>query len=227
VSLLAFRRASDIAAAERRRFESAAAEFIAVQRLNDDRPEARTTLANFFAHQGQFAEAETEYNAALRLSPEYAPAYVNLADLYRQMGRDIDAERLLRGAVQVIPTDAGVRHALGLALVRLKRLPEGVGELRQAATLWPTNARYCYVYGVALHATGNNEEARAVLKANLARHPSDRNTLLALVNFNRDAGDLDAALGYAKQLAQLAPNDANVAHLVDDLQQRARKAGEQ
>ena len=227
VSLLAFRRASEMANDERRRFESAAAEFIAAQRLNDDRPEARTTLANFFARQGRVPEAVSEYNAALRLSPQYAPAYVNLADLYRQADRDNDAERMLRGAVQIVPADAGIHHALGLTLVRLKRLPEGVGELRQAASLEPGNARYCYVYGVALHATGSKDEALAVLKQSLARHPDDRNTLLALVNFNRDAGDFDAALVYARQLARFAPNDANVARLIDDLRRYAKKAGEQ
>jgi len=67
--------------ADRERFERAAAEFIAAQRLNADRPEARSTLGNFFARRGRPAEAEVEYRAALRLSPQSAPAAINLADL--------------------------------------------------------------------------------------------------------------------------------------------------
>ena len=34
----------------------------------------------------------------------------------------------------------------------------------------------------------------------LTRHPADRDTLLALVTFNRDAGDVGAALDYAERL---------------------------
>ena len=74
--------------ADREQFERAAAEFIAAQRLNADRPEARATLGNFLARRGFPADAEIEYKAALRLSPQYAPAVINLADLYRQLARD-------------------------------------------------------------------------------------------------------------------------------------------
>ncbi len=85
--------------ADRDRFDRAAAEFIAAQRFNADRPEARATLGNFFARRGQAANAETEYRAALRLEPQYATAAVNLADLYRQLGRDTDGESVLRAAI--------------------------------------------------------------------------------------------------------------------------------
>ena len=71
--------------ADRERFERAAAEFIAAQRLNADRPEARSALGDFYARRGRSAEAEAEYKAALRLSPQYAPAAINLADLYREL----------------------------------------------------------------------------------------------------------------------------------------------
>src|SRR5262249_57036587 len=39
-------------AADRERFERAAAEFVAAQRLNADRPEARSALGNFYARRG-------------------------------------------------------------------------------------------------------------------------------------------------------------------------------
>jgi hypothetical protein len=46
-----------------------------------------------------------------------------------------------------------------------------------------------------LHSAGRAGDAMVVLKENLARHPIDRDTLLALVTFNRDAGDIASALG--------------------------------
>jgi tetratricopeptide (TPR) repeat protein len=118
---------------DRERFERAAAEFVAAQRLNADRPEARSTLGNFFARRGLAAEAEAEYKAALRLSPQFAPAAINLADLYRQRGRDGDGEEVLRTAIDASPRHAGLHHALGLTLTRLKRSDGAIAELRRAA----------------------------------------------------------------------------------------------
>jgi tetratricopeptide (TPR) repeat protein len=209
--------------ADRERFERAAAEFIAAQRLNADRPEARSTLGNFFARQGRAGEAEVEYRAALRLSPQYAPAAINLADLYRSLARDAEGESVLRAAIAASPRDAGLHHALGLALTRLKRPDDALAELRQAAELDPERTRYAYVYGVALHSAGRAGEAMAVLRENLARHPADRDTLLALVSFHRDAGELAAALEYAQRLARIAPDDRDVAGLVQTLQGRIER----
>jgi predicted CXXCH cytochrome family protein len=211
--------------ADRERFERAAAEFIAAQRLNADRPEARSTLGNFFARRGRAGEAEAEYQAALRLSPQYAPAAINLADLYRSLGRDAEGESVLRTAIAASTRDAGLHHALGLALTRLKRPDDALAELRQAAELDPERARYAYVYAVALHSGGRAGEAMAALKENLARHPADRDTLLALVSFHRDAGELAAALEYAQRLARIAPDDREVAGLVRTLQGRIERPG--
>src|SRR4051812_10610049 len=86
----------------------AQAEFIAAQRLNADRPEARATLGNFLARRGLPAEAEAEYKAALRINPQYSPAAINLADLYRQLGRDDEGEITLRTAIAASSRDPGL-----------------------------------------------------------------------------------------------------------------------
>jgi tetratricopeptide (TPR) repeat protein len=97
--------------ADRAPFERAAAEFIAAQRFNADRPEARATLGNFHARRGLLADAEIEYKTALRLSPQYGAAAVNLAELYRQLGRDGEGESVLRTAIAALPRDASLHHA--------------------------------------------------------------------------------------------------------------------
>jgi predicted CXXCH cytochrome family protein len=203
--------------ADRERFERAAAEFIAAQRLNADRPESRATLGNFLARRGLPSDAEAEYRAALRLSPRYTPAAVNLADLYRQLGRDGDGERILRMAIAAVPQDGGLHHALGLTLTRLKRSDEALAEFRRAAELEPDRARYAYVYAVALHSAGRIAEALAILKGILAKHPNDRDTLLALINFSRAAGDTASALEYAERLARIFPDDQGLARLIREL----------
>jgi tetratricopeptide (TPR) repeat protein len=206
--------------ADRERFESAAAEFVAVQQLNADRPENRSTLANFYARRGLRAEAEAEYKAALRLSPQYTPAAINLADLYRASGREPEGLAILRDTVAAAPQDAGLHYALGLALTRQKQNNEALAELRRATELAPDHAQYAYVYAVGLHSAGRVEDALSILKENLAKHPTDRDSLLALVSFNRDAGNIATALDYAQRLAQIAPNDRRVSELVDTLRRQ-------
>ncbi len=208
--------------ADRARFDQAATEFIAAQRANAERPEARATLANFLAQQGQSAEAETEYKAALRLSPLYTIAAVNLADLYRQLGRDKEGESVLRTAITTSPRDAAIRHALGLALTRLKRPNEALVEFQRASELEPDSSQYAYVYSVALHSGGHGEQAMTVLKEALKGHPNDRSILSALVAFNRTDGDAEAALTYAQRLAVITPDDPSLTRLIDELRQATK-----
>jgi hypothetical protein len=48
--------------------------------------------------------------------------------------------------------------------------------------------------------------------------------LLALITFNRDGGEVGAALAYAERLAQLAPGDRQVSELVDALKRQLKAA---
>jgi Flp pilus assembly protein TadD len=52
---------------------------------------------------------------------------------------------------------------------------------------------------VALNSAGRRDEAIALLKKALAKHPNDRDTLTALINFRREAGDISGALEYAER----------------------------
>ena len=65
--LLAAVPAASQPSADREKFERAATEFVAAQRLNADRPESRSRLGNFYARRGFAADAEAEYGATLKL----------------------------------------------------------------------------------------------------------------------------------------------------------------
>ena len=202
-SLLASVPAAGLSADDRRRFDSAAREYVEVQRFNADRPEGRVTLGAFFAQRGEPGMAEAEYRAAITLAPRSIPAYVNLADLYRGLGRDKEGETILRKALAIEPANAAVHHALGLLLVREHRLPEATAMLAKAAEIDPQQAHYAYVYAIALNSAGQRHEARAVLEASHARHPADRETLTGLATLAGDAGDQQAAAHWAELLARL------------------------
>jgi Flp pilus assembly protein TadD len=96
-----------------------------------------------------------------------------------------------------------------------------VAAIARAAEIDPDNARYAYIHGIALNSAGRSEDALEVLEASHARHPADRDTLLALVTINRDAGRLAAALTWADRLAAVDPQART---LRDEI---ARLAGEQ
>lgn len=217
VELLAAVPASDQPVADRAKFAQAAAEFVTAQKLNADRPEARTALGNFLARQAKNIEAETEYRAALKLDGSFAPAAINLSDLYRQLGHDGDGERVLREALSTSARNAALHHALGLTLVRLKRNDAALDELRQAASLDPGHARYAYVYAVGLHSSGRRDEALVVLRNALQLHPNDREVLSAALTLSREKADAVSALDFAERLSRLTPGNPEIEDLIKQL----------
>ena len=206
--------------ATRAAYERAAAEFVAVQHVNDDRPESRTNLGTYFATRGRVAAAEAEFRAALALDPTFVPAYVNLADLYRAEQREPDVRRVLAEGLTAVPDDAALHYALGLALVRAQRTAEGFRHIERAAARAPDNVRFVYTYAVSLHSTGKPREAIAVLEKALRRRPYDRDVLVALITFNRDQGAIEQALGYAERMAAQYPDDPEARRLVAELRAR-------
>ncbi len=189
--------------------------------LDADWASAVVNLGNLRLRQGRVEDAIAAFQRAARLDPLYAPAWLNQADAWRVAGRDAEGEKALREAMTRMPRHADLQHALGLLLVRKGDKVAALAALAQAARLAPDNSRYAYVHAIALHSAGKRSEALAVLGAAHARHPGDVDILSALVSINTEAGQHKAALGYARQLATLLPNDPSVQRLLADVQSRA------
>ena len=200
-------------------------EYIEAEQFNADRPESHLNLGLLYAGRGRFGEAEAAYRTAIRMNPSNIQAYVNLADLFRSLGRDTDGEPILHEALRTAPQAAEVHHALGLLLVRQQRLLEAIEPLGKAADLLPENARFNYVYGVALNSTGDTNRALAVLERASRRHRNDRDILMALVTIHRDTGSLQTALQYARALLALVPNDQAVRQLTAQLRAQLQAQG--
>ena len=145
---------------------------------------------------------------------------VNLADLDRQRGQDKEGAELLRAAIVIEPNNAAIKHSLGLLHVRQRNLMDALPLLRDAAALDPDNARYAYVYAVALNSSGSGAEARALLARTYKQHPTDRNVLMGLIAFERDSGDVAAAMTHTQELAVLEPQNPEVRTLLEDLRRR-------
>ncbi|MCW2276508.1 tetratricopeptide repeat protein [Rhodoblastus acidophilus] len=205
---------------QRARLERLFAECESLLRLYQDRPEGRANLAIFLVGRNRLAEAEAELLAGLKLDPTASELSVNLADLYRATGRDELAAQVLRDSLAVAPNNGAAHHALGLALVRRKNYPEALDHLGKASTLAPDDARFAYVFGVALKSLGKPEQSRAVLQAALQHHPWDAALLNATLSDALASGDVAAAAPLAKRLSSLRPDDQNLARLAAKLADR-------
>ncbi|MGE4173915.1 MAG: tetratricopeptide repeat protein [Methylocystis sp.] len=215
---LAEQTVDDLASEDRARLENAWNEYEASQKLNADRPEGRANLGTFLFRRRRPREAEAEYLAGLRLEPSAIPLSINLADLYRAQKREADSERILREAIARVPDSAAARHALGLALVRQQRYDEALAELARAVELDADEARYAYVYIVALNSLGRTAEARTLLDKAVQRFPFDAQLLQLALQEMLQANDVRRAASIARTLADLAPDNAEIARLAASLE---------
>lgn len=199
-------------------FTEALQAYEAAQLVNADRPESHMNLGLLYAQQGRLGEAQQAYRTALRIAPEFVQAYVNLADVYRALGRDAEGEALLRQAIQLDANAAEAHYALGLLLVRQRKAEEALVLLQEAVRLQPANARFSYVLGVALNTNGQAVQALQVLERAYQQHPNDSDILTALATMNRDAGNRDVALRYARALLALNPQNPSAQQLVAQLE---------
>jgi predicted CXXCH cytochrome family protein len=206
-----------LSAEQRSALRSASDEYIAMQRYNADRPEARTNLGTFLAQQQRFDDAQIEFQEALKLDARYVPAYVNAADAYRRRGREEDAIRVLREGIAQSPSSAPLHHSLGLAFARGQQRDAALPELAKAAQLAPDSARYTYVYAVALNSVGRAPDAIKTLQRAAERWPADRDILIALAAMERDAGHRDAARKAVQALVAADPSDREARALLDQL----------
>jgi len=119
----------------------------------------------------------------------------------------------LRQGLKADPRSAVLHHTLGLALTRQKARELSLQEFKTAVQLAPGDARFAYVYGVALNDAGQPDDALSVLKTALKVNRYDRDLLLALVYFSRQAGDVAAVREYLGLLRELDPDDAEFIRL--------------
>ncbi len=192
-------------------------EYIACLEVNADRPESHMNLGLLYEKLGQLDKAENEFKSAISIDPMFAPAAVDLADLYRAQNKDQEGEHVLRDAIARMPLDASLQYALGLVMIREKHYVQALQLLASAAHKDPENARYNYVYAVALKDADRKSEAIGTLEASINLHPYDRDSLASLVNWLGRSGNSNKALVYAERLAQLEPDNLDVQQAIAEL----------
>ena len=192
-------------------------EYIGAVLSSAEHPQSHVNLGLLYQGLGDNDKAENAYRQALTLDPTYVIAYVNLADLYRARQQDDKAEAILLAARAAVGDNADVEHALGLQYVRSQQLPKALESLAKAARLQPENARYAYVYAVALNGNGESEHSIRILEDVHAKFPYDRDVLFALVSYNKAMGNMPAATAYANKLVEMDPRYGSVDQIMQQL----------
>lgn len=185
-----------------------------------ERPEAHLNLGLFYSERHDVARAEAEYLLAIKLGRQFVPAYANLADLYRATDRDADAERTLDEGLAAVPENPNLLHALGLLRIRQGQHAEALALFARANKLAPGNARFAYVYAVALRSSGKSEQALHTLDEALALNPNAPELLYARASYALEDGDIPAAKEYATRFIGVAPEDPRAVPLLQQAESK-------
>src|SRR5262249_10708670 len=110
--------------------------------------------------------------------------------------------------LQQAPQAADLHHSLGLTYVRLGQTKDALPLLQKAVELAPDNARYAFVYAVALHDTGEPRRGLEALERMLQRQPDNGELLSVLIDWSLEQRDHAKAKQYMSHFEQLHPNDA-------------------
>jgi tetratricopeptide (TPR) repeat protein len=176
--------------------QDATREFERVLRLEPTDLNARFHLALIALRSGKLREAVRQLRTLLEESGPNFPAYVNLAIALRALGRTEDSLLVLDEAEALRPGNAATALARGVGLLHAHKVVEARAALAEhRQRLGESGASIEYFYHAALAAAllWEHEEAEAVLRDGLERHPTAAPLLLMLGLVREQRNDLDDA----------------------------------
>jgi tetratricopeptide (TPR) repeat protein len=177
-------------------------EYEKILRFTAERPESQLNLGLFYSNRKMPKKAAKAYEEALYLQPQFVPAYINYSNFLMSQGKNEEAFNLLQKGIKILPTIGIFHHALGLWYVRNKKSTESISEFKKATELDVHNARFAYVYAVAL-AQKSPEDAIAILEKAYSEHSANVQIVSGLVYYCKQVGDIEKSKKYEKKLKRL------------------------
>jgi tetratricopeptide (TPR) repeat protein len=163
-----------IAFAEKGDPESAAREFEASLKFEPGDIRTLYNIAGMRTRQGRIDEAVEYYNRVLKLKPGDVGTYIAIASMRAARGEFERAIDSYREGLKYNPNDAEIRSDLGLLLLQLNRLDEGITELEHSVKIKADSAAYCNL-GLAWAQKGRLDRAMECYAKSIQLNPNNAN----------------------------------------------------
>jgi Tfp pilus assembly protein PilF len=190
---------------ERANLERANRDFMTAMQARPDDWASHSNLGNFYLESHDFPAAAACFETATKLEPRQIGPMVNAAMAYSNMDQNDKAEQSLRRALNSDPTNAAANFNLGLLLGEQGRMAEAEQALRTALKTDPQMAAAAYNLGVIVSKKSLDEAITWCQKAH-ELHPADPKYAHTLAFYQRQKGNVDAAIKLLRQVIEQAPH---------------------
>jgi len=170
-------------------------------------PTAQLQLATLRLQQGKPALAQACARAILALQPDNLQARVILAKALDRLGSPDEARETLAEPLREQPDNAFLQHELGLWLLSHDQPAYALLALTKAVERAPQNATYRLDLALSLHRLDQPEAAQAQLDQLVRRHPANRKARVLLIDYWKQAGQLQNVQVLLAELEQQNPDD--------------------
>lgn len=170
-------------------------------------PAAQLQLATLRLQQGKPALAQGCAQAVLALQPDNLQARVILAKALDRLGSPDEAREALAEPLRQQPDNAFLQHELGLWLLSHDQPAYALLALTKAVERAPQNAIYRLDLALSLHRLDQPEAAQAQLDQLVRRHPANRKARVLLIEYWKQAGQLQNVQVLLAELEQQNPDD--------------------
>lgn len=155
--------------------------------------------------------AEQHFRAAIELDPRLPQAYGNLSYHYSWLLREADALRAADEGLRVLPDNALLRRARALALIRLRRLDEAEGAVRELVRSGASmSAQDHLMLGMIALGRGNADLAAGEFATAAARLPTSA-FHVAIARAFFDNGRIEEGLTHLDRAVAIEPACAQFA----------------
>lgn len=149
--------------------------------------------------------AETILRSVLKRRPTDVAAIRMMAELAARIGRRADAENLLRRAIELAPGWAALRANLATLLHRMHRPAEALAELERIETTEAMDDAQRNLRAAVLARLGGYDEAIALYREVLERHPDQPKVWMSLGHMLKTVGEQAESIAAYRRALEIAP----------------------
>ncbi|GAA0784128.1 MULTISPECIES: ammonia-forming cytochrome c nitrite reductase subunit c552 [Pseudomonadati] len=153
--------------------QDALLEAVITYQQQQDLLSAQIALADLAYKIGDLEQAQLQYQKAILIQPSFLPSKLNLASVYRETNQLDKAQVLLEEILTIEPKHPMALHNLGLIYVIKRNWLKALESLKQAKHIEPENARFAFVYVLALEGSGDKITALQEVAELEQRTPGD------------------------------------------------------